>query len=345
MMKQRSLLGEKCFLVAEVAQAHDGSLGTAHAFIDVVADAGFDAVKFQTHYAEYESTIDEPFRVNFSRQDDSRYSYWKRLEFSPDQWRGLRDHATDCGLVFMSTPFSIEAFEILNDLGTQIWKVASGEFKSWDLLDAMIATGNPILVSTGMSSISEIDEVVRRITASDNDFVLMQCTSKYPTPLAEVGINMLDNFAKRWKCPVGLSDHSGSIWPSVYALSLGASVIEVHVSLSRAAFGPDVSSSLLPTELSLIADARDAFATMKANVIDKDAVALGLSGTRDIFTRSICLRRALKAGHALSFNDLVLKKPGGGIPGEQMHSLIGRELIRDTSAHTLLRWTDLKAEL
>jgi N,N'-diacetyllegionaminate synthase len=192
-------------LVAEVAQAHDGSLGTAHAFIDLVAEAGFDAIKFQTHFAHAESTLDEPFRVAFSRQDPDRYSYWKRMEFLPQQWRGLHEHAQERGLLFMSTPFSLDAFELLEELNVPVWKLGSGEFRSWELVNAMMQTGKPILLSTGMSTWMEIEELVRRIQVNGNELVLMQCTSRYPTPLENVGLNVLPMFRERFDCAVGLS--------------------------------------------------------------------------------------------------------------------------------------------
>ena len=117
---------KKCFVIAEIGQAHDGSLGNAHAYIDAIANTGADAVKFQTHIASAESTKDEPWRVKFSLQDETRYDYWRRMEFSKEQWVGLKKHADDKGLLFLSSAFSIEAFELLQRVGVSAWKVASG---------------------------------------------------------------------------------------------------------------------------------------------------------------------------------------------------------------------------
>lgn len=329
-------------LVAEVAQAHDGSLGTAHAFIDVVADVGFDAIKFQTHFAHAESTLDEPFRVAFSRQDPDRYSYWKRMEFSPQQWRGLCDHARDRGLLFLSTPFSLEAFRLLEDLDVPAWKMGSGEFRSWELVDAMMETDKPILLSTGMSSWPEIEEMVRRIQQRGNELVLMQCTSMYPTPLENVGLNVLPLFREHFGCMVGLSDHSGALWPALAAMARGVSVIEVHVAMHRRAFGPDVSASLIPDELALLARARNAFVTMDAHPVDKDALAGEMQAVREMFSRSVCVCRPMSAGAALNREDLILKKPGGGIPGCQVDRLVGRKLVRAAVPERLLSWNDLE---
>src|SRR3954454_2663191 len=135
-------------VVAEVAQAHDGSLGTAHAYIDAVARSGAQAIKFQTHIAEAESTPGEQFRVKFSPQDATRYDYWMRMEFTPDQWRGLADHARAAGLLFLSSPFSIQAVELLESLDVPAWKVGAGEIASLPMIDCMAATKKPVLLSS-----------------------------------------------------------------------------------------------------------------------------------------------------------------------------------------------------
>ena len=335
------LKSNKALLIAEVAQSHDGSLGSAHAFIDIVADAGFDAIKFQTHFADAESTYDEPFRIRFSRQDDTRYAYWKRMEFNIDQWRGLAAHAKDRSLLFLSTPFSEKAFEILESIGVPAWKIGSGEFKSWKLVQPMIDTGKPIILSSGMSNLAEIDDAVRRIQEYDNDLYLLQCTSRYPTKFSEVGLNVMSDFKRAYKCKVGLSDHSGSVWPSVVALSRGASMVEVHVTMHRQAFGPDVSSSLTPDELRLLVDARDAISVFDLNPVDKDQMANDLSDMRSNFTKSLALTHSMQSGSVLREKDLTSKKPGGGISESLLDEIVGRTLRKDVSADRLLRLDDL----
>lgn len=143
--------GAPVMIVGEVAQAHDGSLGTAHAFIDAIADSGAQAVKFQTHIAAAESSPQEPFRVKFSRQDATRYDYWKRMEFTPEGWAGLAEHARERGLVFLSSPFSVEAVDLLEKIGMPAWKIASGETGNPLLLERIYHTGKPVILSTGMS--------------------------------------------------------------------------------------------------------------------------------------------------------------------------------------------------
>src|SRR5437773_750409 len=195
----------RCIVIGEVAQAHDGSLGFAHAFIDAIAAVGADAVKFQTHIAAAESTPGEPWRVRFSAQDESRYAYWRRMEFTEEQWRSLRLHATDRGLLFLSSPFSLEAVDLLARVGVSAWKVASGEVANPAMLDRMAETGLPVIVSTGMSQFHEIDAVVARIRAHRLPFAVLQCTSAYPCPPEQLGLNLLGFFRTRYGCPVGLS--------------------------------------------------------------------------------------------------------------------------------------------
>lgn len=320
-----------CFVIGEVAQAHDGSLGMAHAFIDAIADAGADAVKFQTHIAAAESTPREPWRVRFSEQDAIRMDYWKRMEFTPEQWAGLRTHATARGLAFLSSPFSIEAFELLDRLGVEAWKVASGELTTNPLLDRMLATGRPILLSTGLSPLSDIDAAVARIRRRRVPSVVMQCTSVYPCPAEKVGLNLLQTFRDRYECPVGLSDHSGTIFPSLAAVTLGAQVVEVHVTLSRQMFGPDVSSSVTSSMLRDLVDGVRFIERMQTHPVSKDAMAESLADVRSVFGKALVASTHLPKGTVLTTEHLAMKKPGTGIPAAELPSLIGARLMRDVA--------------
>lgn len=329
-------------IIAEVAQAHDGSLGMAHAFIDAIADAGADAVKFQTHIAEAESTPDEPWRVKFSLQDKTRYDYWKRMEFTEEQWFGLKEHAERRGLIFLSSPFSIEAVELLKRVGVAAWKVASGEVTNPLMLEAMAETGLPILLSTGMSTLQEIDEAVARIRKKNLPFAILQCTSMYPTPPEKIGLNMIPFFRERYGCPVGLSDHSGKIYPALAAVTLGATVIEVHVTFHRKMFGPDVPASITMEELALLVEGVRFIGTILANPVDKDTLALELAEMRRLFTKSVVARMDLPAGTVLKREHLTVKKPGTGIPAARLSELIGRKLRRNVQKDEMIREEDLE---
>lgn len=326
----------RCLIIGEVAQAHDGSLGLAHAFIDTIARAGADAVKFQTHIAAAESTAGEPWRVKFSPQDETRYAYWKRMEFTENQWSELKRHADERGLVFLSSPFSIEAVELLTRVGVAGWKVASGEIGSASMFERMAATRLPVLLSTGMSSWAEIDCAVERVQARHLPLVLLQCTTAYPCPPERVGLNLLPLFRERYHVPVGLSDHSGTIYPGLAAATLGMAVLEVHVTLSRDMFGPDVSASLTPAELKQLVAGVRFLERMQANPVDKDCQATELQPLRRLFGKSVVARLDLPAGTVLSAEHLVLRKPGHGIPEERLSAVLNRKLKVSLATNTLI---------
>lgn len=336
--------GAKAFLIAEVAQAHDGSLGMAHAFVDAAAEAGADAVKFQTHIAAAESTLDEEFRVKFSRQDATRFDYWRRMEFEPAQWAGLAEHARSRGLVFLSSAFSRQAVELLAGIGMPAWKVASGELGSATLLQDMIDAGGPFLVSSGMSSWEELTSVVERIKAARRKLAVLQCTSRYPTPLEQVGLNVIPEMRNRFAVPVGLSDHSGRCEPAIAAIARGASIVELHLTLDRAMFGPDVSSSLTIGEFKTVSRFRDSLEIMDANPVDKDADARLLEPMRRLFGRSLAAVKPLPAGTVLEAGMLELKKPGTGLQQSELKQLIGRRLVKDVRPDRLLRWSDVEGK-
>lgn len=335
--------GEKPFIIAEIGQAHEGSLGMAHAYIDAVAGAGADAVKFQTHIASEESTLEEPFRVRFSKQDATRYEYWKRMEFTSEQWAGLANHARKRGLIFLSSAFSVAAVELLQEIGMPAWKVGSGEIFNTELLQAMMGNRAPILLSTGMSSYREIESCVELIKKHRLLFALLQCTSQYPVPLEKVGVNVIEELRNKFQCPVGLSDHSGKIFPGLAALGKGVDILEVHVILDRRMFGPDVQASVSVDELQFLVEAREAFWVMETNPVDKDALANELAGMREIFTRSVAPKRMLEAGTILQKDMLVLKKPGTGILEAEIKKIVGRRLKRKVTPDRLLRWEDIDA--
>ncbi len=332
----------RCAIIAEIAQAHDGSLGTAHAMIDAAAEAGVDAVKFQTHIADAESTPGEPWRVRFSPQDETRYDYWKRMEFTPEQWAGLKRHAEERGLHFLSSPFSMEAVELLRAIGgVAAWKMASGEITNWPMLRAMCADGRPVLLSTGMSDFDEIADTVALIQREDAPVCVMQCTSAYPTPPEQAGINVMTEYAARFGVAVGYSDHSATIFPGVIAAWEGAKVIEAHLTLSRRAFGPDVAASLTVEEMAeLVRGVRHAEA-MRANPVDKAALAERVKPMRAIFMKSLMLKRDMKAGETITEEVLTARKPGGGISAREHERVLGRRLARDVPALTPLQEEDL----
>jgi N,N'-diacetyllegionaminate synthase len=332
---------ERPLVIGEVAQAHDGSLGLAHAFVDAIADAGADAVKFQTHIAEAESTPAEEFRVAFSRQDASRFDYWKRTGFDEPGWRGLAKHARERGLIFLSSPFSLEAVDLLERVGVPAWKIGSGEVSNTVLLERVAGTGLPVLLSSGMSSYSELDRAVELLRGR-SPFVVLQCTSAYPSAPEQTGLNVLTELRTRYEAPVGLSDHSGTIYGSLAAVTLGASVVEVHVTLGREMFGPDVPSSVTTEELRSLVAGVDFIHRASRSGVDKDGAAKEAEPLRKLFTKSIVASRPLEAGTTLARSDLALKKPGHGLGPDRLDSLVGRRLRRDLPADAPLAEADVE---
>jgi N,N'-diacetyllegionaminate synthase len=333
---------KSCLIIGEVAQAHDGSLGMAHAYIDSIAEAGADAVKFQTHIAAAESTAAEQWRVKFSYQDSTRYNYWKRMEFTEEQWHGLAQHARQRNLVFLSSPFSPEAVDLLLRVGIPAWKIASGEVNNAPLFDKILQTKLPILLSTGMSSLAEIDLAVEKIKQADLPLVIMQCHTAYPCPPEKVGLNMIPAFRERYGCPVGLSDHSGTIFPGLAATALGIQALEVHVTLSRQMFGPDVPASVTTSELRQLVEGVRFIEKMLANPADKNEAAVALQPLRELFTKSLFYKINLPAGSLLTRENLAIKKPGTGIPASQIETVLGRRLRKDVIIDSFVNESDLE---
>jgi N-acetylneuraminate synthase len=206
----------------------------------------------------------------------------------------------------------------------------------------MAATHLPVYLSTGMSPLAEIDDAVDVLRRYDLPVTVLQCTSMYPTPPEKLGLNVIPLFRERYGCPVGLSDHSGTIWPSLAAVALGADVVEVHVTLSRHAFGPDVPASVTPEELKQLVAGVRYLAWARAHPVDKDRMAEELASLRGLFMKSAVAARDLPAGRVLAPGDLAAKKPGTGIPAERIPGLLGRRLSRPVRADQLLAWEDVE---
>ncbi len=329
-------LSQHTLIIAEVAQAHDGSLGIAHAFIDAVATTGADAIKFQTHLAEFESSLQEPWRVRFSYEDPTRYDYWKRMEFTLEQWLGLKKHAEEKGLIFISSPFSPESVAWLEQCEMPIWKIASGEVNNFLLYEAIVKTGKPVILSSGMSSLADLDQSVEFFRKQEIPVLVMQCTTDYPCPPERIGIQMIPALRERYDCLSGLSDHSGSIVPSLAAATLGASLIEVHVTFSQDMFGPDVSSSVTINELKQLVDGVRMIEKMRDESYSKDKLAAEKTGTKTIFGKSLVARVNLKRGDKISLDNVSARKPLIGVPVEEIYSNIGKVCLQDIAANEFI---------
>jgi N-acetylneuraminate synthase len=328
-------------LIAELGQAHDGSLGILHSLVETAAKAGADAVKFQMHIADAESSSDEPFRVPFSYVDATRFDYWKRMELSVEQWEGLRDHCDELGVEFMATPFSNAAVDLLEHLGVHRYKIGSGDINNPLLHEKIARTGKEIIISTGLGLEQEVDDVVANLRGLGVPVAVMQCTTKYPTAAEDVGLAALPQMRARLDCPIGLSDHSGTIYAGIGAAALGAALVEVHVTFDKRMFGPDSRASLTVDELSQLAQGIK-FVNAATKVVAAKSLTEELGALRSMFGKSLAVNRDLLAGHVLTFDDLEGKKPFGcGIPVGQMNHVIGRCLRSDMRQWQFLSEEDI----
>jgi N,N'-diacetyllegionaminate synthase len=330
------------FIISEIGQAHEGSLGMALSYIDALADAGVDAVKFQVHIAEAESSEFEPFRVKFSNQDKSRYDYWKRMEFSIDEWKLLKSQCDDREVEFLASPFSNKAVEILEEIGVKRYKIGSGEVNNFLLLEKIAKTGKPVILSTGMSSFAELDTTVEFLKKRKIEFSILQCTTAYPTNPESYGLNVIRELKDRYKVPVGFSDHSGRPETCIAAAALGAEILEFHAVFDRRSFGPDSSSSLQIEEISSMVKAVNNIQTALINPIDKFKNST-FSRLKTIFEKSLSINKNLPEGHIITFDDLETKKPRGyGIEASKFQTVLGKRLNREMKQWEFLNFDDLQ---
>lgn len=326
---ENCLRDNKLYIIAEVAQTHDGSLGQAHAFIDAARDTGADAIKFQMHIADEESTEDEPFRINFSYEDESRYRYWRRMEFTREQWEGLKKHAEEAGLDFLCSPFSIEAVNILDDMGIIGWKISSGEVFCQPLMERVIETKKPMILSSGMSTIDDIDKQISLLEQNGIEHAILHCTTQYPAQYENIGLNLIPLLKARYpKSSIGFSDHSARTCTPIAAIALGATIIEVHLTLSKYMFGPDVCASLDVDGFSkMVKDARFVKSVLDSP-IDKTSIGLETQQLKDIFTKGVYAKSSIKQGTPIKMEHLSFKKPFIGLSCNDLDAVIGRIAAR-----------------
>jgi N-acetylneuraminate synthase len=324
-------------IIAEIGSVHDGSFGNAIKLIEAAAACGADAVKFQTHIAEAETLADAPMPSYFT--GEPRMAYFRRTGFLPDQWRQLCEACRRCGVVFLSSPFSLEAVDLLEDIGVAAYKVPSGEVSNIPLLEKIAATGKAVLLSSGMSSWAELDAAVAALRGG-GPITLLQCSSAYPCPPERVGLNVLADMRSRYGLPVGLSDHTTGPAAAFAAAALGAILIEKHFAFSRLMYGSDAANAMEPDEFRAMARGLRDIWTMLANPVDKNDLS-NYSDMKHVFEKSVVTARPLTQGHSLTLQDLAFKKPGDGIPAARWRELLGRKLRRSAPADHKLALEDL----
>jgi N-acetylneuraminate synthase len=338
------------FIIAEAGVNHNGSEALALELIAVAAESGADAVKFQTFRAD---TLVSPGAQTAEYQrrqtgDVDQHSMLRALQMSPEMHHVLAGRCAQVGIEFMSTPFDPAAADFLVELGVRRIKVASGELTNDPFLGYLASKGLPLIVSTGMASLKEVEHAVQVIAraraqpeSSLTDCVtLLHCTSNYPAALSDVNLRAMQTMASTTGLPVGYSDHTLGISVAAGAVALGAVVIEKHFTLDRNLPGPDHPASLMPDELrAMVRQVREIEAALGSPCKEPAASELPV---RDVVRRSVTVVRSRKRGDVLQPEDLALLRPGTGIAPRYYEQVPGRTCKRDVAAGTTLQWTDLE---
>ena len=323
-------------IIAEIGNTHEGSVGLAKCFVKAAAECGVDAVKFQTHIFEAESLPDAPNSPYF--KNETRKEYFDHTGFDIKQWKGLRRYAEDeCGVEFFSSPFSFEAVDLLEQVRVKTYKIASGEVSNLPLLIKVVRTGKKVLLSSGMSTWAELDEAVKTLQNNGcGDLIVLQCTTEYPCPPENAGLNIMREMKERYGIPVGFSDHTLGVAVPIAAVCLGACVIEKHFTLSKLMYGPDARFSATPEEMKVLVDNIRAVERTLGNRIDKDAKVAKLSQMKITFEKSIVAACDIPVGTIIEGKHLAYKKPGDGIPAREFQKIVGKKVLGNIAKNTKL---------
>ena len=321
--------GNAAYIVAEIGINHNGDMELAHRTIRAAKKAGADAVKFQNYRTEdfiIDRNITHTYVSNGKKVTESQYEMFKRYELQDEQLAKLAEFCRDTGIDFHSTPTNKEGVALLQSLGVGVFKNGSDYLGNLPLIEAMGETGLPVVLSTGMATVSEIDDAVRTVRATGNDkIVLLYCVSQYPAPLEEIHLGNISLFRNRFHCLIGFSDHTENNLASVIAVSQGACWIEKHFTLDRNLPGPDHAFSANPEKLEgLVGAVRNAEKMLRYQ--DYEHLSEQEMKSRLNYKLSCSAAGDLPAGTILTVADIAFFRPGTGIPPAEYKSLIGRRL-------------------
>ena len=328
--------GHPCFVIAEAGINHNGDVNLAAQLVEAAASSGADAIKFQTHFPEYEMLKGG---ATAAYVGESLFDLLTRTALSKDAHVQMRDLAARKGIVFLSTPFSREAADFLESIGVPAYKTGSGELTNIPLQRHIARKGKPMIVSTGMSTPDEIDATVRALRDEHAAFALMHCTSTYPTPFEHVQLGCIAALQAKHGVPVGFSDHTLGTAVSLAAVASGANLFEKHFTASRSLPGPDQQGSMEPKELEmLVKDIRAIERSLGAT----KKIQPGEQDVRDMALHSVVTIRDVAAGATIGKDDVWVKRPGTGIPARELGDVIGKVASRAIARDTLVRWEDLR---
>jgi N,N'-diacetyllegionaminate synthase len=331
------------YIIAEIGNTHEGSLGLAKQLIKAAAECGVNAVKMQTHIFEAESLPDAPNPPYF--KDETRRQYFERTSFTLDQWRELRRYSQeDLKVDFFSSPFSLEAVDLLEKVGISTYKIASGEVNNTPLLEKIAKTKKRVLLSSGMSSWDELDEAVKVLQLNGcKDLIVLQCTSEYPCPPEQSGLNVLDEIKLRYEnVQIGYSDHTLSLAVPLAAVIKGATVIEKHFTLSKQMYGSDAMNSTEPEEFKRLVDEIRQVEIALSNHIDKDSKVKSLINMKKTFEKSIVSTCDINESEIITKRHLAFKKPGDGIPASEYRKILGGRMKIDVKKNCQFKWEDFE---
>jgi N-acetylneuraminate synthase len=330
--------GYPCFIIAEAGVNHNGSLDAARKMVQAVARAGADAIKFQTFKAEKLTTVHAPkaaYQAATTGEHENQLEMLRKLELSEADFKKLFDECHKNNILFLSTPFDEDSADFLASLDMEAFKVSSGEITNLPFLAHVARKGKPVILSTGMSYLNEVDVAVRTIqSAGNHDLVLLHCTSNYPADPADVNLRAMTTLGQAFQVPVGFSDHTMGIEIPLAAVAMGACVIEKHFTLDRSLPGPDHQASLEPTELeALVKGVRKVEVSLghgRKEPVEREA------NTAAVARKSIAARVDIPAGTTLNETHFMMLRPGTGLPSAMLQYVVGRTARVDISAGTLI---------
>ena len=326
------------FVIAEAGVNHNGDLKLARTLIDVAVDAGADAVKFQTFHADLLAVADAPkaaYQLQTTGDSESQVEMLRRLQLPAEAHRELQSYCEERGIIFLSTPFDEQAVDFLDDLGVPAFKISSGDLTNSPLLQRVAAKNKPVILSTGMSDLSEVIEAVSVLNAEGCDNpILLHCVSNYPADPADVNLLAMQTMSTAFNLPVGFSDHTEGIDVALAAVALGACVIEKHFTLDKSLPGPDHRASLEPAELGQLVQSIRRVESALGN--GRKVPAASELETAKVARRSLVAARDIPGGITLRHEMVVLRRPGTGLPPSSLQTIVGRRTLRDISAGTLL---------
>lgn len=328
------------YVICELSGNHNGSLERCLAMVDAAADTGCDAIKIQTYTADTITlNVDRPeFRIHGGLWDGrSLYELYQEAQ-TPFEWHAaIFERARQRGVTLFSSPFDETAVDLLDSLGAPAFKIASFEAVDLPLIKYAAGKGKPLIISTGMANLQEMQTALdTALTAGAAGVLLLHCVSSYPSTFADANVRTVPDMAARFGCPVGLSDHTPGTAASVAAVSVGASCIEKHFTLARSDGGPDAAFSLEPAEFkALVTDTKNAWAALGAAHYD----VLGAERANLQFRRSLYVTSDIKAGETLSRANIRSVRPGNGLPPGELDNILGKTATRDIARGEPLDWS------